>query len=224
MILRTPGGSPSIAYLEGLISPDSQSTSSLLARGAHECPSDRTRTINADGSYRRCPSLDSEGARALPLALGGLTGGDDALVLTDNGTRRIRRSRSGGPGKDVSWSVRRGPSERERGEVRPHGRGRRGPGGGGRVGLGRPSSAAGCVTRRNGTAVGVEWTGASLVDDGYAVIRGASPKYENDEGTSRPGAHTNATINSLKWDGEESQPTYQLVTHCPNTAPSFGIQ
>ncbi|EJK64588.1 hypothetical protein THAOC_14664, partial [Thalassiosira oceanica] len=71
-------------------------------------------------------------------------------------------------------------------------------GGGGGASQTRPSFVAGCLMCCNGAAVRVEWTGASLVDDGYAVIPGASPKYENDDKTSRPGAHTNATINSLK--------------------------
>ncbi|EJK59497.1 hypothetical protein THAOC_20270 [Thalassiosira oceanica] len=149
-----------------------------------------------------------------PLALGGLTGGtttsprphgkrNSTYPPLASGEARGRTC----PGPCVAAPAR---GERERGEVPPHGRGRRGPGGGG-ASRTRPSSAAGCVTRRNGAAVGVEWTGASLVDDGYAVIPGASPKYENDERTSRPGAHTNATINSLKWDGEESQPTYHSL-------------
>ncbi|EJK47341.1 hypothetical protein THAOC_33946, partial [Thalassiosira oceanica] len=102
MILRTPGGSPSIAYLEGLISPDSQSTSSLLARGAHECPSDRTRTITTlmarTGAVPRW-TRRGRGLVPLPLALGGLTGGDDDVPSSSRTTEldvpaaRVREAR-----------------------------------------------------------------------------------------------------------------------------------
>ncbi|EJK55873.1 hypothetical protein THAOC_24339 [Thalassiosira oceanica] len=168
----------------------------------------------------RRPSLDSEGARRgshWPLALGGLTGGDDDVPSSSRTTEldvsaaRVREARGRTcPGPCVAVPARGRGAKSGAKSPRKLGRGRRGPGGGG-ASRTRPSSAAGCVTRRNGAAVVVEWTGASLVDDGYAVIPGASPKYENDERTSRPGAHTNATINSLKWDGEESQPTYHSL-------------